>query len=87
MHDTNACKINSNEIANSFQGVLVHKYFQLIFHSLVLQEQPQQKGSDDWYLITPDLMIGTEVSCPHLRRLSLCEHHVDEHLDKIWFGG
>ena len=87
MHDTNVCKINSNEIANSFKGVLVHKYFQLMFHSLVLQEQSQQKGSDDWYFITPDLMIGTEVPCPYLCLLSLREHHVNEHLDKILFGG
>jgi len=58
-----------------------------MLRSLVLQEQPQQKGSDDWYFITPASMIGTEVSCPHLCLLSLCKHHVDEHLDKIWLRG
>ena len=56
-----------------------------IGHSLVLQEQLQEEGPDDWHLITLGLTVRGEISCPHLRLLLLCEHCVDEHPDQIWF--
>ena len=56
-----------------------------IGHSLVLQEQLQEEGLDDWHLITLGLTVRGEISCLHLHLLLLCEHCVDEHPDQIWF--
>ena len=60
---------------------------QMICHSLVLQEQLQKEGPDDWHLVTLGFTVRSKISCRQLCLLLLCEHCVDEHSNQIWLRG
>lgn len=53
----------------------------------MLQKQLQKKGSNDWHFIVLGFMVRTEISCPQLQLLLLCENCVDEDLNESWLRG